>query len=98
MREIFEVFAIVSLVIIVCLLFVLFAFTIINGTRYYLDQSMCTAYVNQQQVYDDRCHFLSIKSIGEYGNTKKLTIYKDKYKFKPNKIYIHEDIKIGDKQ
>lgn len=66
----------------------------VNGCNYLLDQSMCTAYVENQQVYQGRCHFLSISSIGENGNSKRLTIYKDKFGLKPVLKYVNENIKI----
>lgn len=48
-----------------------------------------------QLVYDDRCHFINIHSIGENGNTKLLTIYKDIILFRPKAKYLHENIKIS---
>lgn len=87
----------------VCLLVTIFTIAVlmifgtifaINGGNYLLDQSMCTAYVEDQQVYQGRCHFLSLSSIGENGNSKKLIIYKDKLGLKPLKKYVNENIKI----
>lgn len=69
---------------------------VINGGSYLLDQSMCIAYVEDQQVYQGRCHFLSLSSIGENGNSKKLIIYKDKLGLKPLKKYVNENIKVQD--
>lgn len=66
----------------------------INGCNYFLDKSMCNAYVADDLVYQGRCHFLSINSIGENGTTKKLIIYKDKVGLKPAKVFINDDIKI----
>lgn len=69
---------------------------VINGGSYLLDQSMCIAYIEDQQVYQGRCHFLSLSSIGENGNSKKLIIYKDKLGLKPLKKYVNENIKVQD--
>ena len=55
---------------------------------------MCKAYVEEDLVYQGRCHYLEISPIGEYGNTKKLIVYRDKTKFKPIKKFINDDIKI----
>ena len=64
----------------------------INGFGYLNDKSICDVYVDNQRVYNDRCHFISIHSIGENGFTKQLTIYKDIFGFKPLKKYVSEDI------
>jgi len=66
-----------------------------NIAHYHFDKSMCKVYVNTQLVYDDRCHFINIHSIGENGNTKLLTIYKDIILFRPKAKYLHENIKIS---
>lgn len=64
----------------------------VNGFGYLNDKSICDVYVDNQRVYNDRCHFISIHSIGENGFTKQLTIYKDIFGFKPLKKYVSEDI------
>ena len=64
----------------------------INGFGYLNDKSICDVYVDSLRVYNDRCHFISIHSIGENGFTKQLTIYKDIFGFKPLKKYVSEDI------
>ena len=64
----------------------------VNGFGYLNDKSICNVYVDNQRVYNDRCHFITIRSIGENGNTKKLTIYEDIFGFKPIKQYVSEDI------
>lgn len=61
-----------------------------------LDQSYCTAKVNNQVVYNGRCHYLDIESIGENGNTKHLTIYGDKWKTHPVKQFINNNITVGE--
>jgi len=67
----------------------------LNNINYLLDKSMCKAFVNDQLVYDGRCHFIDVNSIGENGNTKKLIIYKDRGGIIPKAIYIHNNIKVS---
>lgn len=64
----------------------------INGFGYLNDKSICNVYVDNQRVYNDRCHFINIHSIGQNGFTKQLTIYKDIFGFKPIKQYVSENI------
>ena len=66
----------------------------INFVNYFLDKSVCAVYVENKQVYDGKCHFVGIHSIGENGNTKELTIYQDKCGLKPLKRYVSENIKV----
>lgn len=83
--------------ILVVIMIILLVFGIYGGfylADFYLDKSMCKAYVNNQLVYDGRCHFISVDSIGENGNSKILTIYKDKTGLKPKAKYIHENIEV----
>lgn len=63
---------------------------------YRLDQSYCTAKVNNQVVYSGRCHYLDIESIGENGNTKHLTIYGNKWKYRPVKQFVNNNITVGE--
>lgn len=65
-----------------------------NGVFYLLDKSICSVEVDNKQVYNDKCHFVNISSIGENGNTKHLTIYKDIFCLKAKKHYISENIVI----
>lgn len=64
--------------------------------EYRLDQSYCTAKVNNQVVYSGRCHYLDIESIGENGNTKHLTIYGNKWKSRPVKQFVNNNITVGE--
>lgn len=72
------------------------AFVVLAGTWAddRLDQSYCTAKVNNQVVYNGRCHYLDIESIGENGNTKHLTIYGNKWKFRPVKQFVNNNITV----
>ena len=74
------------------------ALIVLAGTwaDYRLDQSYCTAKVNNQVVYSGRCHYLDIESIGENGNTKHLTIYGNKWKFRPVKQFVNNNITVGE--
>lgn len=65
-----------------------------NWADYRLDQSYCTAKVNNQVVYNGICHYLSIESIGENGNTKHLTIYGNKWKSRPVKQFVNNNITV----
>ena len=48
-------------------------------------------------VYSGRCHFITVTSVGENGNSKHLTIYKDAMNIKPLNHYIAENIKVSEK-
>lgn len=75
---------------------VFLTFIVLAGTwaDYRLDQSYCTAKVNNQAVYNGRCHYLDIESIGENGNTKHLTIYGNKWKTRPVKQFVNNNITV----
>lgn len=88
-------------VIITCVLVVLstiifLALMMLAGAwaDYKLDQSYCTVKVNNQVVYNGRCHYLDIESIGENGNTKHLTIYGNKWKSRPVKQFVNNNITV----
>ena len=65
-----------------------------NYVSYKLDKSECQVYVENKIVYEGRCHFVTVNSIGENGNTKHLTVYKDILGLKPLKHYVNNDIKV----
>lgn len=75
---------------------VFLAFIVLAETwaNYRLDQSYCTAKVNNQVVYNGRCHYLDIESIGENGNTKHLTVYGNKWKSRPVKQFVNNNITV----
>ena len=68
--------------------------SIFNALDYTFDKSQCDVYVNNESVFKGRCHFISVDSVGENGNTKHLVIYKDKLCFKPLKHYYSENIEV----
>ena len=65
-----------------------------NGINYLLDKSECVATVEDNVVYNGRCHFISIGSIGENGNSKKLTIYNDIWRLHPKARYVNQNIEV----
>lgn len=63
-----------------------------------LDKSLCSLYIDDKNVYSGRCHFLSISSIGENGNTKEAVIYKDVLKLQPLKKYVSNNVAVEEMQ
>ena len=95
-RMVFYVTGVGTLALLGIMIFL--AFVVLAGTwaDYKLDQSYCTAKVNNQVVYNGRCHYLGIESIGENGNTKHLTIYGNKWKSRPVKQFVNNNITVGE--
>lgn len=69
-----------------------------NYANYVLDKSYCTLLIEGKQVYEGRCHYIDIDSIGQNGNSKRVTIYKDAIHTKPIKKFISEDVVIKEVQ
>lgn len=67
---------------------------LVNTVDYSLDKSKCDVFVNNSQVYSGACHFVDISSIGENGNSKRVTIYKDIPCMQPLKVYVSENIEV----
>lgn len=65
-----------------------------NGIFYKLDKSNCIVTVAGNEVYNGRCHFISINSIGENGNTKQLIIYDDIWRLRPKARYVNQNIEV----
>ena len=57
-----------------------------------IDHSTCVATVDNNEVYRGKCHFLSVQSVGENGNTKKLEIYDGVLLIIPYKVYVSDNI------
>ena len=95
MKEILGIFCIIFLSIIFLAGLCFFGYATINGTFYLLDKSECVATVAGNVVYNGRCHFISVYSIGENGNSKVLTIYNDIFGFKPKARYVNQDIEVS---
>lgn len=70
----------------------------VNLTNYFLDESYCTLFIDNKQIYEGRCHYVDINSIGENGNTKQVVIYKDAFLFKPIKKFVSENVVLKEKQ
>ena len=70
----------------------------VNLTNYFLDESYCTLFIDNKQVYEGRCHYVDINSIGENGNTKQVVIYKDAFLFKPIKKFVSDNVVLKEVQ
>lgn len=94
-KEFFKIaFFVLSIGIFILFIFAAFLAFGAPWAKYRLDQSYCTAKVNNEVVYNGRCFYLDLKSIGENGNTKELTIYKDRWLTQPSKHFVNNDITI----
>lgn len=64
--------------------------------EYHFNKSTCSVVVDQEEVYSGYCHFVTVGSIGENGNTKRVIIYKDSRRWRPKQVYISDDVYIGE--
>jgi len=62
--------------------------------NYKFDKSICKVEVSNKTVYEGRCHFVSVNSVGENGNTKHVTIFSDVLKLKPTAHYLSEKVTV----
>lgn len=87
-------------ILIFFMFFFLFFIVLVMGGHdllsYHFDRSVCIVRIDNKKVYKGKCHFITVESIGKCGNTKKVTIYKDKTKWRPLKVYISDNIKVMD--
>ncbi len=90
----FIIVFIIALCVIVMLALPFGVFAIFGAVDYFLDKSECNVFVNNSQVYSGACHFVSVSSVGENGNSKKVTIYKDICNLRPLKFYISENVEV----
>ena len=77
------------------LLGLLITLVIANGIFFIqatLDHSTCIATVDNKEVYRGKCHFITLEPVGQYGDTKLLTIYKGVFLTIPYKKYTSENI------
>ena len=96
MRELFEQL-ICAVIMIALLIGGVLAFVVVcNWVGYALNPSECKVLVNGEKVYEGRCHYVTVQPLGEYGNSKKVSIYSDKGKLIQIKKYISEDVEITD--
>lgn len=64
----------------------------------YVNKTICKVYVENKLVHTGYCHYITIHSIGENGNTKHVSIYKDKILLKPILNFINNDVRIEGKE
>lgn len=64
--------------------------------EYHFNKSTCSVFVDQEEVYSGYCHFVTVDSIGENGNTKRVVIYKDSRRWRPEQIYVSDDVFVGE--
>ena len=89
------IISIAACFLLVILFIILLAFTCVAGINYIdyrLNDSYCSLYIENKKVYEGRCHYLQVDSIGENGNSKLVTIYKDVLKLQPDKNFISESV------
>lgn len=79
---------------VLCVILILGVMCTFNYLHYKLDDSNCIVWVNKQIVYTGRTTFVHIESIGENGNTKHVTIYKDKFHLKPSAHYVSNNVEV----
>lgn len=98
LKDLFKIgFYAIIICILVLLSIIIFLVLIIlggNWADYRLDQSYCTAKVNNEVIYNGRCHYLDIESIGENGDTKHLTVYSNKWKTRSVKQFVNNNITV----
>ena len=92
MDELLATLCFVALIILLGAFILLGLYAGANSIFYLFDKSICLVTVDNKQVYNDRCHFIDISSVGANGNTKHLIIYKDIFCLKPKAHYITENI------
>lgn len=66
----------------------------VEPLNYYFNQSDCSVWVDNNMVYNGKCHFVDVEPVGEYGNSKRVAIYKDVRKWYQKQKYISENVEI----
>lgn len=90
-----EIFTWIMFVILIVILVVLCTLWIwIEPLNYHFNKSDCSVWVNQEMVYNGKCHFVDVEPVGEYGNSKRVAIYYDVRKWHQKQKYISEDVEI----
>lgn len=74
--------------------FILGLYWTIPHIEWNFNKSTCAVYVNKEPVYSGYCHFVEVSPVGEYGNSKRVSIYSDVAKFRQVQKYIAEDVEI----
>ena len=84
----------VAILFVLCVTSIFGVICTFNYLDYKLDDSNCVVWVNKQVVYTGRTTFVHIESIGENGDTKHVTIYKDKFHLKPTAHYVSNNVEV----
>lgn len=96
-----------SILLIIIAIIILLAFLIglpfglyatVNFANYFLDKSHCTLFIDGEQIYEDRCHYVDIDSIGQNGNSKRVVIYKDAIHVVPVKKFVSDNVVLKEVQ
>lgn len=66
----------------------------VGYAQYHFNKSDCSVWVNGEMVYNGKCHFVEVSPVGEYGNSKRVSIYKDVRCWHQIQKYISEDVEI----
>lgn len=61
---------------------------------YHFNKSDCSVWVDNSMVYNGKCHFVDVSPVGEYGNSKRVSIYYDVRKWHQKQKYISENVEI----
>lgn len=61
---------------------------------YTLNKAKCSVQVNKEVVYEGRCHFVSVNSVGQNGNSKEVHIYSGILRLVQVKEYMSQDVEI----
>lgn len=61
---------------------------------YHFNKSTCSVSIDYREVYNGRCHFVTVESIGENGNTKRVIIYKDSRRWRPQQVYVTDNVMV----
>ena len=92
--NVFAVFICAFLVIVCIAIPIIFTFGFDNVIAYHFNKSTCDVLVNQQEVYSGFCHFVEVEPVGEYGNSKRVIIYRDSRRWRPKQVYVSDDVEI----
>ena len=92
--EIIKISAVMALALAVFIFVIYGCSKIAHRIDFSLDKSSCQVYVNNSKVYSGRCGYVSIRSIGENGNSKHVRIYKDKFGLLPQAHYVSDMVKV----
>lgn len=61
------------------------------------NQAECSVWVSKKMVYNGKCHFVKVEPVGEYGNSKKVSIYSDVQKWHQVKKFISDDVEVRER-